>query len=224
MAGHIKIDRGIMNHWVYQDPLYFRAWMYILLRANWQDGTFLFGKTLIKCKRGQFVTSIRKFSEATGMTEKQVRLFWETLVKDGMLGTEKGTRWTQITVCNYEGYQGSRRQKGTPTDVERATDKEYKEVYKRYKLQTVDKQYHGFVEYLLGNNELGRPFEVCLNLPKDQISYSSFKGLMEKYPKELIKDKIRAMETNDKVAKNGVSFSGTLHTWCRMQMQREGNK
>ena len=174
----------------------------------------LFGKTLVKCERGQFVTSIRKFAEATDMTEKQVRLFWDTLVSDGMVGTEKGTHWTQITVCNYDTYQTVGRKKGTPKGDGRATDKEYKEIYKEFLLETEDEKYHGFVKYLLGNNELKRPFETCLSLPKDQIDYKKFQSLMDKYPKELIKAKILAMETNKAVADKGVSFSGTLHNWC----------
>jgi len=224
MSGHIKTQREIMNHWVWKNPLYFRAWMYILLRANWENNKFLFGKKLMECKRGQFVTSIRKFGEATDMTDRQVRTFWDICKKDHMIDTRNDTLATQITVCNYDSYQGRRAPNDTPNDTPATTNKKYKEVYKEYILKTADKKYHGFVKYLLGDNELGRPFEVCLNLPKDQISYSSFLGLMEKYPKELIKDKIRAMETNAKVAKDGISFSGTLHSWCRIQLQREERK
>jgi len=81
--------------------------------------------------------------------------------------------------------------------------------------QTDDENYHTFVKWLLGENEIGRSFEKCLKL-KDQIGYKQF-CLLKDLSKEhgtKISDKVRDLENKfDKYKPK--SFSLTLINWMK---------
>ncbi|MQY79386.1 MAG: hypothetical protein GH151_09375 [Bacteroidetes bacterium] len=88
-----------------------------------------------------------------------------------------------------------------------------KEEYQKFLSQTDDKKYYAFVEYIFGNNEVGEPFEKCLSM-KNQISPKIFTMLIKKYPWELIKNKLNAMENKQDLLKKYTSFFRTLNDWC----------
>jgi len=61
---------------------------------------------IIEVNRGEFISSISKLSDATGLTIKQMRTLLELLENDGMISRIKGHKWTHIRICNYDSYQG----------------------------------------------------------------------------------------------------------------------
>lgn len=87
------------------------------------------------------------------------------------------------------------------------------EEYQKFLSQTDDKKYHVFVDYLFGKNEVNEPFEKCLSM-KNQISPENFSMLMKKYPWDLIKNKLNAMENKQDLLKKYTSFFRTLSDWC----------
>ena len=106
MNGWIKLDRGITEHWIFQDADYFRAWITILLMANYEDRTILIDKKPTLVKKGSFYTSITKLAERFGWSRKRTVHFLEALEGDGMVTTRVSTRGTTLTLVNYEKYQG----------------------------------------------------------------------------------------------------------------------
>lgn len=56
-------------------------------------------------RRGEFITSIPKFAEETGMSIQKVRTFWKLLEDDKMIVKKSTREATKLTVCNYEHYQ-----------------------------------------------------------------------------------------------------------------------
>lgn len=213
----IKITRSLLDHWIFKRDDYLKAWIYILVRANWKDTDVLINADKIECKRGEFVTSIFNFSKDTMLTSKQVRTFWNLLEYENMIRKNSGSKWTKITVCKYEDYQGlgqTKGKQGANKGQQSKNSKEYKEEYNRYLSESDDQIYHAFVKYLLGNNEVKKPFEKCLSL-NDQISPENFKTLMSKYPKDLIKIKVNAMENTNDLMKRYSSFYRTLNNWCQ---------
>jgi len=212
----VKIYRELRHHWIFQRPDYFRAWVYMLFRANWKDTEVLIDANKIECKRGEFITSLFGFSKDTGLSIKQVRTFWNLLEAEKMIGKKSGTKWTKITICKYEDYQGEGQTKGKQRankGQQSKNSKEYKEEYNRYISESDDQTYHAFVKYLLGDNEVKKPFKKCLSL-NDQITPDNFKLLMDKYPKDLIKLKINAMENTKNLLTRYSSFYRTLNNWC----------
>lgn len=53
----IKINRGIRESWIWEDPRYLKWWIDILMMASYKDKKILVGKELIKIERGSFINS-----------------------------------------------------------------------------------------------------------------------------------------------------------------------
>jgi hypothetical protein len=43
MNGWIKLNRGLIKHWIWSNEKYLRGWIYILFRANHQPNRILIG-------------------------------------------------------------------------------------------------------------------------------------------------------------------------------------
>ena len=138
--GWILLDRNIRDHWVYSERPFsrFKAWIDLILSANFRDKTIMVNGKPFLVKRGTFLTSVRKLAERWGWSKNKTSRFLTTLCAEGMIktGTPSGTL---ITIVNYEFYQGrrdSRRDtKGTRAgqrrDTKGAQEKEFKEGIKK---------------------------------------------------------------------------------------------
>jgi hypothetical protein len=143
MAGWIKIYRQIENHWVWQNEVYLKAWLTILLNVNYEDKRILISGELIECTRGQSLMSLKSWANLFGKkwTIQKVRTFFELLESDSMINTTGLRKTTRLTVINYDSYQNeqqgentetildvTRRQHGDNTEI--TTTKERKEIKK----------------------------------------------------------------------------------------------
>lgn len=113
MEGWIKIERSIMDHWIFQDAEFFRAWIMMILMANHEDRTILVDRQPKLIKRGSFFTSITKLSERLGWDRRKTVRYIEALKNDGMLTTDGTTHGTTLTIVKYDFYQGRRTTDGT---------------------------------------------------------------------------------------------------------------
>ena len=68
-GNYIKLSRGLLEWEWYTDINTTRLFIHMLLKANWKDGNFK-GTTI---PRGSFVTSIRKLSDETGLSDREIR-------------------------------------------------------------------------------------------------------------------------------------------------------
>jgi len=107
MEGWISLHRRIINHWIWINEKYLRAWLWFLLRANHANGKILFGNELIEIERGQFITSIKNISFATGLTNQNVRTFLRLLENDKMINKQSNNKLTKITILNYDSYNSN---------------------------------------------------------------------------------------------------------------------
>jgi hypothetical protein len=107
MSGWIKIYRDIREHWIWDDPIYLKAWIGILLTVNHEEKKVLIQGQLIECKRGQSVLSLSGWVKCFGKkwTMQKVRTFFELLKQDQMIVTEGLQKTTRLTVCKYDDYQ-----------------------------------------------------------------------------------------------------------------------
>ena len=105
MSGWIKISRSISSHWIWDDEKKLKMWIDLLLMANFTDKKTSSGFNLVECKRGQFITSLGKLSSRWRVCREAVRSFLTMLEKDTMVNTQSTSKYTQITICNYDKYQ-----------------------------------------------------------------------------------------------------------------------
>lgn len=124
MAGYVKLHRSIEGHWVFADDSMFYLFTNLILRANWKQGKVWMGGNAapIAVERGQLLTgrnSLHRLLYPThdkhGNKIKRERppphpvTLWrwlEALAKDGMVSLDVRSKYTIVTICNYDTYQG----------------------------------------------------------------------------------------------------------------------
>jgi hypothetical protein len=125
MSGWIKLHRSITNHWLYTEKRVFskfEAWNDILLTVNFTDAKTIIKGSLYEVKRGQSILSLESWSKRWNWNRSKVSRFLNTLQLDGMIVLKSDTVTTQLTVCNYESYQGERTADETQTRRRRDAD------------------------------------------------------------------------------------------------------
>lgn len=101
MGNYIKIDRSILEWEWYTDINTKVLFLHMILKANWKDGNFR-GTTV---PRGSFISSIKKLSDETLLTEKEIRTAIKHLEMTGEVAHKGTNKYTVFTVKNYNKYQ-----------------------------------------------------------------------------------------------------------------------
>lgn len=162
MQGWIKLHRRVLKHWIFQDSEYFKFWIYILLDVNHEDKKILWNKELVEIKRGEKITSLKKLSEEFNCSREKVRRFLELLKNDTMIDIVSNTRYTQITVLNYDSYQADEHTGNTRKKHERDTSETRTDINKNDKNI---KNYKNILLSELKNSDFENPlyFEITLS-------------------------------------------------------------
>ena len=117
MSGWIKIHRQIEDHWVFENPVYLKRWLTILMKANHSDRKINLGYDLIDINSGQCAYSLRTWSAIFECGTKQTTKFFDMLENDGMIKREtigSGKQSTTlINISNYEQFQTIKETQGT---------------------------------------------------------------------------------------------------------------
>lgn len=105
--GWIKLYRSIEESAIWSDPLRLKAWIWILLHANYEDKDWFKSGQLVKIKKGQLVTSLRHLGEAWGCSPPIARKILEQLTTLNMISFDTSSkRFTLLTVVKYGFFQG----------------------------------------------------------------------------------------------------------------------
>lgn len=128
--GFVKFDRKMTDWEWYRDVPTKALFIHCIFCANWRNAQ----SKGTKINRGQFVTSLAKLSEETGLTIQQTRTALEHLKLTNELTVETSPKGRIITVNNYSLYQDvtkratSKQQTGNKRANKRlTTNEEYKE-------------------------------------------------------------------------------------------------
>lgn len=135
-TGFVKIDRKIIRWEWYKDIPVRVLFEHLIYTANYYDNK----ERLVEIKRGQRLTSIAILSYETGLTPKQVRGALIKLQKTNEIEIKATNKFSLITIYNYDKYQYEKtmsgqaegqaegQTKGKQEGIQRATNKEYKEI------------------------------------------------------------------------------------------------
>lgn len=126
MSGWFSVKRGMLDHDLFKpDGKWSKAeaWIWMIENAAISEKTVDIGGKPHTVPRGSLAYSLRFLADKWSWSVKAVRTFLSTLENHGavrleVVGNEKGTGRTQITLCNYDKYQSPGHAKGT----ERAHD------------------------------------------------------------------------------------------------------
>lgn len=100
-GNYILLFRKMLEWEWYTDTVVKTMFLHCLLRANYKDGSW----KGIKYKRGQFITSYASLARETGLTYWQVRRSLKALETTGETAHYSTSKYTVITVLNYDSYQ-----------------------------------------------------------------------------------------------------------------------
>ncbi|HDB3081211.1 TPA: DnaD domain-containing protein [Staphylococcus aureus] len=127
MTGWISIDRSIQNHWLFKEKRTFskfEAWIYLLMEANHSKAKVPIGNQIVTVERGQRLTSILTLSDLFNWSRFKVKTFLDLLESDGMLEVKTTSKYTLITIVNYDFYQSEQGRNQHQNDI-KPTSKQY---------------------------------------------------------------------------------------------------
>ncbi|MCC0833469.1 DnaD domain-containing protein [Staphylococcus aureus] len=120
MTGWISIDRSIQNHWLFKEKRTFskfEAWIYLLMEANHSKAKVHIGNQIVTVERGQRLTSILTLSDLFNWSRFKVKTFLDLLESDGMLEVKTTSKYTLITIVNYDFYQSEQGRNQHQNDI-----------------------------------------------------------------------------------------------------------
>lgn len=115
--GFIKLHKKMTGWEWYKDQAVKGMFIHLLLIANYKDGRFK-GRVI---KRGQVVTSVNNLSRDLGMSRGTVQRCIKELKRTREIKTYPNSKYTLITIINYDSYQGSVLKNGTQPSTQHGT-------------------------------------------------------------------------------------------------------
>jgi len=122
MSGYVRINRSVLEHWIFKDAWKFRCWIDLISLANYSDQKTDIGGVLMVCKRGETLRSLETLAGRWGCDKSKARRFLKLLESDGMVVLKNETRTTRITICKYDDYQSDNFESETQTKTKRKPD------------------------------------------------------------------------------------------------------
>ena len=129
--GYIKIDRKIMNNWLWNDNQFCRgaAWIDLLLNAHFEKGSFQSKKGQINYNRGDCTYSISDLAKRWNWSRWKVRSFLDALEENGMIKRKMAKeKYAIITILNYSKYQDNAKKTSTHSGLDKTTREALKEL------------------------------------------------------------------------------------------------
>src|SRR5229473_458962 len=105
--GWVCVHRSLLKHplMVQLPAEWFRVWIFILLRANFQPTTWWDGRREVSLPAGSFITSEQKLALCCKVSEKQIRGALKYFQTAGMVARSAASKYSILTVCKWEAYQ-----------------------------------------------------------------------------------------------------------------------
>jgi hypothetical protein len=108
--GYVKLWRKLEDSQIFQNEKALKIWIWILIKANHQKNTVLFGRQKINLDKGQFIMGLNKASEHLCLAKSTIH-FWINYLKDlGQVELKKTNKYTIITILNWDDYQDTETQ------------------------------------------------------------------------------------------------------------------
>lgn len=206
-GGWIKINREIVNHWLWQDAERLKWWLDLLFMAQWDDKKVLHDSHLFTLKRGQIIASVAFLCERWEKSNKTVIKYLQMLESEEMIKREVVHRQTPIiTICNYELYQDN-----VQTQVQT-------------QVQTIVQTNKESKEYIIHNNARTRE-ENFLSELENSVFY--IEGMAMRYHigtdevREALQVFAKECSLKDTEHRTLTDYKRHFHDWLRYQVEKK---
>lgn len=135
MEGWIKLYRQLLKSPIFENEKALKVWIWCLCKASHEERDQLVGRQMIHLKKGQFVTGRKKAGEELKMKDRTVYDYFMLLKNMGMLNIESNTKFSVVSIENWEEYQiqeekSNNKNNNSPTTSQHK--QECKEIYLYY--------------------------------------------------------------------------------------------
>ena len=110
MNGWIRLDRRIMESFVWDDSEALKLWLYLLMGAATEDKTAVFNGKPLSLKRGQIVFGLNAASARLGISVRRLRTTIKRLENCHQIDKQNYSKYSIISITNYCKYQDSDKQ------------------------------------------------------------------------------------------------------------------
>jgi len=111
----IKLYRKIQDNWIWDNPLYLKCWIDMLMRASIKPSSMLLNNQIIEVNRGEIVFSQRNFAKRNNMTRQRLRTFLKKLEKTNMIRLKSNPDVTHIIIVAYSTHNDFKSNQKKPT-------------------------------------------------------------------------------------------------------------
>jgi len=126
MADWIKIHRSVLDSYSFADPVTFKIWVWMLLKANYKASFVPLnhgkGTVSIKVDRGQFIFGRNRAAEELKIAGSTIVRHMEKLQTEGQIIIEPNNQYSLITICKYNTYQNIKEKDEQVTDKYRTSN------------------------------------------------------------------------------------------------------
>jgi len=124
LNGWIRLDRGIQENFLWQEPEALKLWLYLLMAASLTDKATAFNGKMLTIKRGQLVFGLNAASARLNISVRRLRKYLNWFETDDMIDKQITNKFSIISITNYAQYQDVGKQpsgKSQATATQRAT-------------------------------------------------------------------------------------------------------
>ena len=100
----IKLYRKIQDNWIWDNPLYLKCWIDMLMRASIKPSSMLLNNQIVEVNRGEIVFSQRNFAKRNNMSRQKLRTFLKKLEKTNMIRLKSNPEITHAVILGYSIY------------------------------------------------------------------------------------------------------------------------
>lgn len=127
--GWISLYRKLRDNPIYEKGDYLRIWLELLLTANHNETSFIWNNQKVTLLPGQLLTSQLGISTKLKIPLTTVNRVLKYLENENQIGKQSTTKYTVITILNWNEYQESGKQNGKQMENKRKTDGKQAETY-----------------------------------------------------------------------------------------------
>lgn len=114
--GYVKVFRSFLDWERYDDEACVRLFIHLLMIVNWRESKW-HGRTL---PAGSKIISQLEVATSLGWTRQKMGRTLDKLKATGEVTTEAGSKWTLVTLVNWDKYQSPDDQSGHQPGTKRA--------------------------------------------------------------------------------------------------------
>jgi hypothetical protein len=236
--GFIKLDRGLLNWEYWEDDAMVKTWVALLILANHEDRVW----NGITIRRGQLVTSLGKLEKLLAHKKGTIRSTIARMKRAQQITQESTQRYTIITVCNYERYQGVNSYTAHNTAHNDAHKNRTKSGTKTAQKRALNKNISGSILYSSPNgseyNTLPQgvsgdflKFQEWIETHAAEVAKmqqpfteAQYQDIQQNFDPREVADVLEDMSNTANLLKKYKSAYKTCKSWLKVRRERRGGK